>query len=115
MQEKIVKAIVLTLDVTDYILVKTTLNELQRDYVLNMFNVATELRDFIITTPEGMMEIAPAFFGFEVRSQLNALIGYAELLLDESDGELSNRQREAIHEARSAGKQLLIYLTQSNE
>lgn len=112
METRIVKAIAMTLEATDYVLVRTTLNELQREYALKMLSVATALRDLVITTPEGMIELAPAFFSFEVREQLNALIGYAELLLDESDGELSNRQREALHEARSASKQLLLYLTQ---
>lgn len=92
------------------LLTRTTLNELQRKFIHAIFTVASELRDLVISIPDLTWKKAQEILNYESRLYLASIIGYAEVLLDENEGELSAYQRERIHEIRSSGKQLLSRL-----
>ena len=95
------------LDECDALLLETSLNDLQRRFVNNIFQGSLDLRDLFLTLPDVSHPRVREVMSFETRNNLSAIIGYAEVLLDEEDGELSVRQRHHVHAIRSAGKQLL--------
>ncbi len=94
----------------DDLLTNTTLNELQRKFIHAIFTVSSELRDLVISIPDLTWKKAQDILNYESRLHLASIIGYAEVLLDENEGELSAHQRERVHEIRSSGKQLLSRL-----
>jgi signal transduction histidine kinase len=99
----------------DDLLTQTTLNELQRKFIHSIFLVASELRALVISIPDLTWKKAQAILNYESRLHLASIIGYAEVLLDENEGELSAYQRERVHEIRSSGKQLLSRLNHISE
>lgn len=54
-------------------------------------------------------------FSYEARSHLTSIIGYAELLLDEDDGELDTSQRDYIGQVQMVGKRLVRFLPEIME
>lgn len=98
------------IDCSDQLLLETALNDLQRKFINSIFSGAVELRDLFLSFPDFSLERAEEVINFETRSQLSGIIGYAEVLLDETEGELDAFQRAKVHDIRSAGKELLRLL-----
>lgn len=96
---------------TDTLLTETDLTDLQRKFVLSMHQSGVNLRDSVITIPDLTWARAAEILSYEGREGLSSIIGYAEVLLDEEDGELALQQRTLVHEVRSNGKRLLDKLS----
>lgn len=96
----------------DELLTNTVLDdELHRKFIHSIFTHATEMRDLLITIPDLTWHKARELLSFETRSHLASIIGYAEVMLEEEEGYLSDPQRELLRLIRSAGKQILKRLT----
>lgn len=52
-----------------------------------------------------------AFMSHELRSPLNSIAGFADVLADEVDGPLNGEQRKSVHAIRDAGQVLLRLVT----
>lgn len=97
---------------SDALLTDTELNDLQRKFLLAIYQSSNNLRDWVITIPDLTWERAAEILSYEGREQLSSIIGYAEVLLEEAEGDLDHRQRGSVHEIRSMGKRLLTRLSQ---
>lgn len=86
---------------------ETELDDLQRNYIEATRDSARGMIELIVSFPAVEWERGREVFSYEARSHLSSIIGYAELLLDEDDGPLSEHQRVNIHRIRTAGKHLL--------
>lgn len=98
------------IDISEELLLEPSLNDMQRKFLVHIYEGGIELRDLFLSFPDFTMERARELISFETRSQLAGVIGYAEVLLDETDGELTGFQRAKVHDIRSAGKELLNML-----
>lgn len=106
MQDEIIQSLALMIEHANNLLLRTTLNELQRKFVHAILEGSTQLRDLVITLSEITIESVRQVFDFEARSQLTSIIGYAEVLIDGDEGQLSNQQYKLVVEIHTAGKQL---------
>jgi signal transduction histidine kinase len=113
--DDIFRLLAIMIDSADEMLLETDLNDLQRKFINGIFHGAVELRDLFLSFPDFTMERAREVVNFETRSQLSGIIGYAEVLLDETEGDLNAFQRAKVHDIRSAGKELLRILTALSE
>lgn len=96
----------------DELLTNTVLDdELHRKFIRSIFDNATEIRDLIVTIPDLTWAQAREMLSFETRSHLAAIIGYAEVMLEDEEGYLSDEQRELLRLIRGGGKHILKRLT----
>lgn len=96
--------------IIDKLLTEETVNDAQRTFLVNSSKQAHELRSLLLTAPVPSKDKGREVLSFEGRSHLSAIIGYAEELLDEVEGELSDDQRDLLFEVRSSCHQLLSQL-----
>ena len=91
---------------SDELLVRTTLNEFQRQSVESIHSATVEMRDLIVSAPDFTWEMAQHVLSYETRSQLASIIGYAEMLLDGTEGDLDDIQFNLLREIRASGNLL---------
>ena len=96
----------------DELLTQTTISHLQRKFALSIASEAKELHSLIVTLSESTMEQAKQMLSFDGRSHLTSIIGYAEVLLDEVEGELTDHQSDLLYEIEAHGKQLLVQISE---
>lgn len=113
MRDELVYPLSEVLDSSDYLLQETILNDLQRKFVHNIHNVAEELVQLIISTPSDLLTIdrVREVFSFETREMLSSMIGYAEVLESEEEGELARSQQQHIENIRVNATELLEVIT----
>jgi hypothetical protein len=97
---------------TDELLTQATITDLQRKFALSIASEAKELHSLIVTIPDGAIEQAKQMLSFDGRSHLTSIIGYAEVLLDEVEGELTDHQSDLLYEIQANGKQLLVQISE---
>ncbi|NDJ59539.1 MAG: hypothetical protein GYB67_00350 [Chloroflexi bacterium] len=71
---------------------------------------AWEITTVFISLPEYQSAQAKTLLNFETRANLNAIIGYAELLLSGEDGPLNGDQEENVRSIRAQSRVLLARL-----
>jgi len=101
------------LESADILLTNTILNDLQRKFLHDIHTVAQNLQHLIVmTSPELMtIERARELFSFETRELLSSMIGYAEVLESEEDGELSQIQHQHVANIHAHSVELLSVIT----
>ena len=83
---------------SDVLLQETILNDLQRKFMNSIHSVAHDMQQLIVMTPSEVLTIERAreMFSFETRELLSSMIGYAEVLDSEEEGELTELQHQHI-------------------
>lgn len=93
------------------LLSETDLN-FDQEQIISMVQTGTAtLTELVVTMPDFTLERARDVMSFESRSHLASIIGYAEVLLEQTDT-LSQRQQDLLHTIRASGKQVLAQLIQ---
>jgi hypothetical protein len=110
MQDSIVQPLVTVIDSANALLVEAGLDDGQQQVVHTILNEATKLRDLVIAVDSITLEKVLVVFDFEARQQLASIIGYTEMLLDDSD-QLTQRQGRLLETVRRAGLSLLKAIT----
>lgn len=90
---------------------ESVLDPLQQKYVHAIHDDAVRLYDLVVSFPDLTWQRAREILSFESRSHLASIIGYAEILLDEVDGPLTDNQRQLVHYVSTNGKHLLSLLS----
>lgn len=113
MRDELVYPLSQVLDSSDFLLQETILNDLQRKFVHNIHNVAEEMRQLIVATPPELLTIERAreVFSYETREILSSMIGYAEVLQSEEEGELDRTQLQHIENIHVNATELLDVIT----
>lgn len=89
---------------------QTMMNMNQEKCAENIRVVSEDLFNVVISIPDLTWDKARELFSFETRQHLASMIGYAEVLLDEEDGPLTNDQRALVMQIRSDARRLLTDL-----
>ncbi len=84
---------------------------LQQKYVHAIHDDAVRLYDLVVSFPDLTWQRVREMLNYEARSHLASIIGYAEILLDEVDGPLTDNQRQLVHYISTNGKHLLNLLS----
>lgn len=98
MRDELLNPLNNVLSSADYLLKETILNDLQRKFLNSIHSVAQNMRQLVVTTPLELLtlERAREVFSYETRELLSSMIGYAEVLQAEEDGELDAEQHQHI-------------------
>jgi|GEM_PF-2048012 len=99
---------------SDFLLQETFLDDLQRKFLHSIHSVAQDLQNIIVmTSPELMtIERAKEMFSYETRELLSSMIGYAEVLASEEDGELTQIQQQHVANIHAYAIELLDIITE---
>jgi len=97
-------------DAAQSLLESTYINFAQEQLLKSVHAVTQQLMTLVIATPDLTWDKARELLSFEARGYLASIIGYAEMLLDESEGQLDEAQRAYAHQIRADGKSLLARL-----
>ncbi len=89
----------------------TSLNAQQSQCIYAVRQVAEHLQQWVASMPELNSTSARMVLDFETRSHLASIIGYAEILLDQDEGPLTEQQQQLVHQIRTSGKLVLHRLT----
>lgn len=76
-------------------------------------SVTSELSGFIVSLPEGHLNRRNEVLSFEARSHLTSIIGYADVLLEQTP--LTPNQQELVYTIRDYGRYVLDVLVQGVE
>lgn len=88
-------------------LLETDLDDTHMTTIQSMSNSARELIELIVSFPEVEWERGREVFSYEARSSLATLIGYTEMLLEDTEGPLNQPQRDNLRLIQAAGRHLL--------
>ena len=91
---------------------ETTLTDLQRQFAVNIQDEAEALHELLVIIPDFASGNANELLAYDGRSHLNNIIGYAETLLEEHEGELDNYQRSLVTIMHISGEALLKQLNE---
>ena len=84
----------------------------EQEQIISMVQTGTAtLTELVVSMPDFTLERVREVMSFESRSHLASIIGYAEVLLEQSTS-LSQRQQDLLHTIRACGKQVLSQLIQ---
>lgn len=113
MRDELLNPLDQVLQSSDLLLQRTILNDLQRKFLHSIHTVAQDLHQLIVmTSPELLtIERAREMFSYETRELLSSMIGYAEVLGSEEEGELSDAQFEHIENIHINATTLLNIIT----
>ena len=102
------------LESADFLLQETFLDDLQRKFLHSIHTVAHDLQNVIVmASPELMtIERARELFSYETRELLASMIGYAEVLESEEDGELDQIQHQHLANIHAHAIELLDIITE---
>jgi signal transduction histidine kinase len=89
---------------------KTDWNFAQEQFISALATEINSLLSLIFVVPDDMLAGARQLVSFETRSHLASIIGYAEMLLDEDDGPLSDEQKNLTDQIANGGKSMLSSL-----
>ena len=92
----------------EHLLADTDLSFEQEQIVQSVHHVAREMVELVVSIPDLTWDKAREVFSFESRSHLASIIGYAEVLLD--DSKLDSQQVEYVKQVQSSGKHVLSRL-----
>jgi hypothetical protein len=84
----------------------------QERVVSSMFEVDRTLYDLIISLPDVGITSVQKLLSYETRSHLASIIGYAEVLLDETEGTLTAIQAEHAEAIHQNGRYVLTLVTE---
>lgn len=107
MRERFLKPLGAIAKVCEALLAAQTLNVAQERMIQAIIMAAQTMADSIISFPDEPLEQSSAVLSYETRSHLASIIGYAEALLDGTEGVLTEPQAEQILMIRAYGKQLI--------
>ncbi len=110
MQDDIVQPLITIIENANSLLGESGLDDGQQQVVHTILGEATKLRDLVIAVSDITMEKVMMVLDFEARQQLASIIGYTEMLLDDSDL-LTQRQGRLLETIRRAGLSLLKAIT----
>lgn len=110
MQERLLQPLTEIIRTADRLLLESDLNDTQRVFLQAAYDSATKMMEMVVSFPVVDGEHANEVFSYEARSHLASIIGYAELLLDEDDGELNTSQRDYIGQVQMVGKRMVRFL-----
>lgn len=98
MRDELLNLLYQVIQSSDYLLQTTILNDLQRKFLHRIHSVASDMQQLIVMTPDELLtwERAREMFSYETREHLSSIIGYAEELASEEEGELDATQHEHI-------------------
>jgi len=99
------------LKAADDLLMEAVLSDTQRRFAKYIADETTELRNLILSTSNLGGERLKVLLSYDGRSRLSAIMGYADVLL-EDDEPLTPEQRRLVQMIHSSGKQTLIYLSE---
>ena len=113
MRDELVYPLGEVLDSSDFLLRETILNDLQRKFVHNIHHVAEDMLQLIVATPPELLTIERAreVFSYETREILSSMIGYAEVLQSEEEGELNRTQQQYMEHIHINATELLDVIT----
>lgn len=83
------------------------LNPFQWKFVNAIQTASREIGELLISASSLSGDKAQEVLSFELRSHLSSVIGYAESLLEETDGELTPVQRQQVLDIGTNGRELL--------
>lgn len=83
------------------------LNAVQEKLVESIASVARDMQTLFVSLSGLSSESVRELLSFETRSHLASIIGYAEVLLDQSEGALTAEQAQLVQQVRANGTQLL--------
>jgi signal transduction histidine kinase len=83
------------------------LNVGQTRMVESIARVARDMLTLFVSIPDLTSDEAKKLVSYETRTNLASVIGYAEVLLDETEGMFTPEQAGHAHHIRASGKQLL--------
>jgi hypothetical protein len=107
MKDELLTPLETTIHSAQTLLAETNLTVSQERFVQAILTVCRNIFDLLVSIPDLANDKAKEVLSYELRSNLASVIGYAEVLLDETDGPLDENQREHVQEIRAGGKQLL--------
>jgi hypothetical protein len=110
MQEQLLQPLSEILRTADRLLLESELNDTQRGFLQSAYDAAHRMMEMVVSFPNVAGDYAGEVFSYEARSHLASIIGYAELLLDEDDGDLNTTQREYIGQVQMIGKRMVRFL-----
>jgi hypothetical protein len=87
------------------------LNTIQERFIESIMGVARDLQTLFASMSGLSNEAAVELLSYETRSHLASIIGYAEVLLDQTEGALTDEQNQFVQQIRANGTQLLTYVT----
>ncbi len=87
------------------------LDPLRQKFVHSIHTDAVRLYDLVVSIPDLSWQKAREMLSYESRSHLASVIGYAEILLDEADGSLTDNQKQLVDHIHSSGSHLLSLLS----
>jgi len=93
--------------IVNKLLKEETFNDMQRTFLYNIATEVEALRTLLLTIPDVTAERAKQLLSYEGRSHLASVIGYAEELVDETEGELTDIQRDLLFDVRANSMQLV--------
>ena len=96
--------------ITEKLLQEDTFNDMQRNFLMNINKEAKAFQMLVLATSDTNDDQSTQVLSFEGRSHLNNIMGYAEELIDEVEGELTDEQRDLVFEVRSSARQLIEML-----
>ncbi len=98
---------------SDLLLQETILNDLQRKFLHSIHTVSKDMYQLVVMTSEEFLTIERAreMFSFETRELLSSIIGYAEVLASEEEGELKQIQHEHTANIHANATRLLDIIT----
>jgi hypothetical protein len=104
------------LHTVDELLVDTdgSLNSPQSQCVYAVKQVTEHLHQLVVSVPDLNWAKAREMLDFETRSHLASIIGYAEILLDQDEGPLTDRQQRLVRQVRAGGKLVLNRLAKED-
>lgn len=102
------------LNSSDFLLQQTILNDLQRKFLNSIHRVAQDMQQLIVMTPPELLTIERAreMFSYETRELLSSMIGYAEVLASQEEGDLNEIQYEHISHIHANAVDLFDVITQ---
>lgn len=114
MQDELLFPLNQVLESANILLSDTILNDLQRKFLRYIHTVAQDMQRLILMTSQELMTIERAreLFSYETRELLSSMIGYAEVLESEEDGELSEVQQQHVANIHAHAVELLDVISE---
>ena len=111
MRERFLKSLTEISEICERLLTADEVLNLGQERVVEAIAAAAQnMTDSIISFPDTELDTAGEVLSYEARSHLASIIGYAESLLDELDGALTDAQAEQIQAIRTHGTKMITLL-----
>jgi signal transduction histidine kinase len=107
MKDDLLRPLDTVLELSDELLASGELNDEQTQIIQSVLAVVYGSRDFVVTMPDHFSDDDKAALSYEMRSGLNTVIGYTEMLLDGSSGPLGAASEKHVLTIRSSGRFML--------